>query len=321
MKLPKAKFGFNPNSLAQYRFGFQGMRKGNQLYGDGNLYETPFRNYDPFLGRWRSPDPIQHPWQGSYTAFNNNPIYFVDPMGLEGDENDEPEDGATRTTEKDGRYKYDADKGKWVAQGFKEQQLRTVNIVEEDPNKPISGVEARMDFMRFKMRMESPLERANLKSNSEIDRAVRQAGLSQSQLSAEITREEVIRDLNFAANWTSWGLNKSGKYITYSGLVVSAFPRGQAYGVPAIGVGNSLSTAGTVIDLKQSGFKQNWTKFGTHATDLALSATTGKIIETDYARGLIKYHDKEMIKGGSSIIQGQAKDGANHLLNKEDDSK
>ena len=77
------------DSLDQYRFGFQGMRKGNQLYGDGNLYETPFRNYDPRLGRWLSPDPIQHPWQGSYTAFNNNPIYFVDPMGLEGDNKDE----------------------------------------------------------------------------------------------------------------------------------------------------------------------------------------------------------------------------------------
>lgn len=205
-----------------------------------------------------------------------------------------------------------------MAQGFKEQQLRTVNIVEEKPNDPVSGVEAQMNFMRFKMRMESPLERANLKSNSEIDRAVRQAGLSQSQLSADITRDNVIRDLNFAANWTSWGLNKSGKYITYSGLVVSAFPGGQAYGVHAIGVGNGLSKAGTIIDLTQSGFKQNWTKFGIHATDLALSATTGKIIETDYARGLIKYHDKEMIKGGSSVLQGKGKDGAKQLLKEEE---
>jgi RHS repeat-associated protein len=71
-------------------------RKGNQLYGDGNLYETPFRNYDPRLGRWLSPDPIQHPWQGSYTAFNNNPIYFVNPMGLEGDENDGSGDNDTK---------------------------------------------------------------------------------------------------------------------------------------------------------------------------------------------------------------------------------
>ena len=37
--------------LDQSNFSFQGMRKGNQLYGDGNLYETPFRNYNPRLGR------------------------------------------------------------------------------------------------------------------------------------------------------------------------------------------------------------------------------------------------------------------------------
>ena len=39
------------NLLGEHRFGFQGMRKGNQLYEDSNLYETPFHNYDPRLGR------------------------------------------------------------------------------------------------------------------------------------------------------------------------------------------------------------------------------------------------------------------------------
>ncbi len=38
------------DSLAQYCFGIQGIRKGNQLYRDGNLYKTPFRNYDLRLG-------------------------------------------------------------------------------------------------------------------------------------------------------------------------------------------------------------------------------------------------------------------------------
>ena len=79
--------GFNTNSLDSHPFGFQCTRQGNQLYGDGNLYETHFRNYDPRLGRWLSLDPIQHPWQGSYTAFNNNPILFEDPFGLAGKKN------------------------------------------------------------------------------------------------------------------------------------------------------------------------------------------------------------------------------------------
>jgi hypothetical protein len=49
--MPMPSRHWQADSLDQYRFGFQGMRKGNQLYGDGNLYETPFRNYDPRLGR------------------------------------------------------------------------------------------------------------------------------------------------------------------------------------------------------------------------------------------------------------------------------
>ena len=81
--MPMPSRHWQADSLAQYRFGFQGMRKGNQLYGDGNLYETPFRNYDPRLGRWLSPDPIQHPWQGSYTAFNNNLLFLEYYFGLD----------------------------------------------------------------------------------------------------------------------------------------------------------------------------------------------------------------------------------------------
>jgi RHS repeat-associated protein len=88
-----------------YQFGFQGMLKDNRWQGNGNLYNTPFRQYDPRLGRWLSPDPIKYPWQGSYTAFNNNPIYFVDPLGLEGEENgdDQQEARTLRTVEVTGK--------------------------------------------------------------------------------------------------------------------------------------------------------------------------------------------------------------------------
>ena len=48
-------------------------------------YNTLFRVYDPLTGRWWSTDPITHPWQSPYTAFDNNPVWLTDPLGLAAD--------------------------------------------------------------------------------------------------------------------------------------------------------------------------------------------------------------------------------------------
>lgn len=60
------------------------MEKDDEVKGDGNSYTTEFRQYDPRLGRWLSLDPLmmQFPHMSPYCAFDNNPIYFVDPYGL-----------------------------------------------------------------------------------------------------------------------------------------------------------------------------------------------------------------------------------------------
>ena len=70
-----------------YRYGFNGMEKDNELKGTGNSYTTPFRQFDSRIGRWLSLDPLMasYPGQSAYNTFNNNPIYFADPTGLEGD--------------------------------------------------------------------------------------------------------------------------------------------------------------------------------------------------------------------------------------------
>ncbi|NOG96254.1 MAG: hypothetical protein HND27_10820 [Bacteroidetes bacterium] len=69
----------NPNNLNanQYRYGFGGMEQDKQ----SSSYTTYFRQYDPRIARWKSTDPVIQPWQSPYTAFDNNPILYVDPMG------------------------------------------------------------------------------------------------------------------------------------------------------------------------------------------------------------------------------------------------
>ncbi|GAA0877030.1 hypothetical protein GCM10009118_34400 [Wandonia haliotis] len=74
------------NGGVGYRYQFNGMETDNEISGKGNSYTTEFRQYDPRLGRWKSLDPLmsKFPHMSPYVAFNNNPVYFVDPYGLEG---------------------------------------------------------------------------------------------------------------------------------------------------------------------------------------------------------------------------------------------
>ncbi|MDA9328727.1 hypothetical protein N9Q76_01225 [Flavobacteriales bacterium] len=65
-----------------YRYGYQGSEKDNEISGDGSSYTTQFRQLDPRLGRWMAPDPVFQPWQSPYTSMDNNPIGLNDVMGL-----------------------------------------------------------------------------------------------------------------------------------------------------------------------------------------------------------------------------------------------
>jgi len=69
-------------SLSDYRFGFNKQEKVDEISGLGNHNTAMFWEYDPRRGiRWNK-DPLTYPWQSPYSCYNNNPIIFVDPLGL-----------------------------------------------------------------------------------------------------------------------------------------------------------------------------------------------------------------------------------------------
>ena len=74
---------FSANS---YRYGGAGGQEmDNEIYGSaGTSYTAEYWQYDSRLMRRWNVDPMTYPWQSSYAAFNNNPIYFIDPLGLFG---------------------------------------------------------------------------------------------------------------------------------------------------------------------------------------------------------------------------------------------
>jgi len=94
-------------SGGEYRYAFNGMETDKEVSGTGNSYTTQFRQYDPRLGRWKSLDPLagKFPNQSPFAAFNNNPLYFIDPSGLEGQETNgggddtKPKKGERRTVD------------------------------------------------------------------------------------------------------------------------------------------------------------------------------------------------------------------------------
>ncbi|MEL6134116.1 MAG: polymorphic toxin-type HINT domain-containing protein, partial [Bacteroidota bacterium] len=68
-------------SIGDYRFGFNGMEKDDELYGNGNIYTAQFWKYDSRLGRRWNIDPIQFTGLSPYATFAGNPVKFDDPNG------------------------------------------------------------------------------------------------------------------------------------------------------------------------------------------------------------------------------------------------
>lgn len=66
-----------------YRFGFNGKEKDNEIKGEGNSYDFGARIYDPRTGRWESLDPLfsHFPFISNYSFASNNPIQFIDYNG------------------------------------------------------------------------------------------------------------------------------------------------------------------------------------------------------------------------------------------------
>ncbi len=76
-------------NTSDYRYGFQGYEKDDEVSGEGNSYTTEFRQYDPRIFRWKSIDPMYKAFESPYVAMGNNPILYVDPDGADWIVNDQ----------------------------------------------------------------------------------------------------------------------------------------------------------------------------------------------------------------------------------------
>ncbi len=67
-----------------YRFGFNGQHKDNEIANIGNHNTALFWEYDTRLGRRWNLDPVKKNDESPYCTFSGNPIYFSDMYGDDG---------------------------------------------------------------------------------------------------------------------------------------------------------------------------------------------------------------------------------------------
>ena len=86
-----------------YRYGFNGKEKDDELKGEGNSIAFESRIYDSRVGRFLSLDPreVEYPWQSPFAYYKNSPIGTIDYLGM-GDYYDKKgnhlgSDGKTKT--------------------------------------------------------------------------------------------------------------------------------------------------------------------------------------------------------------------------------
>jgi hypothetical protein len=76
-------------SVEKYRYGMNSQEKDDDIFE--GAFTAEYWEYDSRLGRRWNNDPLVYEWQSPYACFNNNPICFADPTGLEGEKPDNGE--------------------------------------------------------------------------------------------------------------------------------------------------------------------------------------------------------------------------------------
>jgi RHS repeat-associated protein len=72
-------------STGEYRYGFQGQEKYDEVKGEGNSLYYKYRMYDPRVGRFFAVDPLakEYPWNSPYAFAENRVVNGIDLEGLE----------------------------------------------------------------------------------------------------------------------------------------------------------------------------------------------------------------------------------------------
>ncbi len=91
---------------AEYRYGFNGQEKDDEVKGNGNSLSFLYRVYDPRLGKFLSVDPLadDYPWNSTYAFAENKVIEGIDLEGAEYKSSKDKDGNTTFTWDQENAY-------------------------------------------------------------------------------------------------------------------------------------------------------------------------------------------------------------------------
>ncbi|AUC14281.1 hypothetical protein BTO06_03600 [Tenacibaculum sp. SZ-18] len=116
------------NSIAE-KFSLNGKELEESL--GLNLHEMDMRQYDATIARWTGIDPVTHHNFSTYSAFDNNPVFWADPSGAD-----------SETVEEYFNRQVAIDEGR----EYKGSNVNTSDIVNKQFNSTEDGGRSRIDY-------------------------------------------------------------------------------------------------------------------------------------------------------------------------------
>jgi len=113
-----------PLAMDDYRYGFNGQERTDEVYGRGNLNTAEFWEYDTRLGRRWNIDPKSRVYESSYSVLGLNPIGNIDVNGDKWkDKNSENEANTLKADFQNKRDSYKKDFEKYSALMLKADEI------------------------------------------------------------------------------------------------------------------------------------------------------------------------------------------------------
>ena len=163
----------NRNGSSNYRFGFQGQEKDDEVKGSNNSINYKYRVHDPRLGRFFAVDPLsaKYPHYSSYQFSGNKTTAYVELEGLEESETYDKEYLKEREIETTYSYNHDNNPMDFESPNARNPIVEAVPIYSRVSNKNSVNKKLRQEgwLVRRKFKVKSNDQLVTYKS-TELDK-------------------------------------------------------------------------------------------------------------------------------------------------------